>query len=135
MKDSIVSRTLRKLTGEWSVHTEDPVPGHELASHMHDSSIPSVGFFVMLSLAAVIATLGLIANSAPSIIGAMIIAPLMSPIMSFAFGAVAFDRVLVTRSLMTVIAGVTLVVALSFLITHLFGIQITGLSVPVVQHV
>ncbi len=46
--------------------------------------------------------------------------------MSFAFGAVAFDRVLVTRYIMTVIASVTLVVPLSFLITHLFGMQITG---------
>ena len=126
MKKSILSRAFHQLTGDWAVFVEDAVPGTELASNMHEASIPSVGYFFMLSLAAVIATLGLIANSAPSIIGAMIIAPLMSPIMSFAFGAVAFDRVLVTRSIMTVIAGVTLVVALSFLITHLFGMQITG---------
>ena len=126
MKKSILSRALNQLTGDWTVFVEDAVPGTELSSHMHEASIPSFGFFFMLSLAAVIATLGLIANSAPSIIGAMIVAPLMSPIMSFAFGAVAFDRVLVLRSIITVIAGVILVVALSFLITHLFGMRITG---------
>ncbi len=79
MKKSILSRALQQLTGDWAVFVEDAVPGTELSSHMHEASIPSFGFFFMLSLAAVIATLGLIANSAPSIIGAMIIAPLCPP--------------------------------------------------------
>lgn len=41
-------------------------------------------FFVLLLLAAVIATFGLISDSTASVIGAMIVAPLMGPIMATA---------------------------------------------------
>jgi uncharacterized hydrophobic protein (TIGR00271 family) len=93
---------------------------------MHQVSIPSFGFFFMLGLAAAIATFGLIANSAPAIIGAMIVAPLMAPIMSLSFGLVAFEIRLISRSIVTVIAGVILVVGLAYFITLLFGLRITG---------
>ncbi len=125
-KESMLSRVWRQLTGDWTVFVEETVPGAELAANMHQSSIPSLSFFFMLGLAVVIATLGLIGNSAPTIIGAMIVAPLMSPITSFSFGMVIFDRVLISRSLITVMAGVILVVAMAYLITLMFGMRITG---------
>ena len=104
----------------------DAVPAPELALQMHQASIPSFSFFLMLALATAIATFGLIANSAPSIIGAMIIAPLMSPIISFSYGLVSLEKGLISRSIVTVIAGVILVVVLAYLITLLVGMRITG---------
>jgi uncharacterized hydrophobic protein (TIGR00271 family) len=41
---------------------------------------PNLDFFVLISLSAIIAALGLIINSAAVVIGAMLVAPLMSPI-------------------------------------------------------
>ena len=113
MKDRFLARIWRKLTGGWTPYLEDAVPAPDLILQMNQASIPSFGFFFMLGLAAAIATFGLIANSAPAIIGAMIIAPLMAPIMSLSFGLVAFERRLVGRSILTLIAGVILVVMLA----------------------
>ena len=69
----------------------------------------------MLALAAAVATFGLIANSAPAIIGAMFIAPLMNPIMSLSYGLVAFKKGLIIRSILTVSAGVILGVLAYFI--------------------
>jgi uncharacterized hydrophobic protein (TIGR00271 family) len=96
---------------------------------MHQASVPSFGFFFMLALSAAIATLGLIANSAPAIIGAMIIAPLMSPIVSLSFGFVLLERVLILRSILTVTSGVVLVVFVGYISTSLIGLRITGSEV------
>ncbi|WP_371411064.1 hypothetical protein [Synechococcus sp. UW69] len=41
---------------------------------------------ILLISSAVIATLGLISNSTAVVIGAMIVAPLMDPVLSLAFG-------------------------------------------------
>ena len=105
---------------------EGALPATDLALQMQQGSVPSFGFFFMLGLAAAIATLGLIADSAPAIIGAMIIAPLMAPIVSLAYGLTAFEKGLARRSIVTVIAGTIFVVALAYLITLLFGLRITG---------
>ena len=119
-------RVLRRIFHGWTPFVEDAVSGEELTLVMQQASIPSFGFFFMLALAACIATLGLIANSAPAIIGAMIIAPLMAPIMSLAFGIVLFERPLIVRSILTVIAGVVLVVGFAYVSTLLIGLRVTG---------
>lgn len=63
-------------------------------------------FWTMLALSAVIAVAGLLADSTATVIGAMIIAPLSTPIMGMALGIVRTDRRLVLRSAGVVAAGV-----------------------------
>ncbi|MFN2134337.1 MAG: TIGR00341 family protein [Candidatus Promineifilaceae bacterium] len=57
---------------------------------------PNLDFFVLISLSAIIAALGLIVNSAAVVIGAMLVAPLMSPIvgsgLAMVLGNVRFLR-------------------------------------------
>jgi APA family basic amino acid/polyamine antiporter len=55
-----------------------------------------IDFFVMITLAATIATLGLLLNSAAVIIGGMLVAPLMSPIIGIAL-AIALGNVRLLR--------------------------------------
>ena len=75
-----------------------------------------INFTVLLALATVIATCGVIANSTASVIGAMIIAPLMTPIMGAA-AAVSMGRTLRLRqSLGLVAAGILGVIVLSALL-------------------
>lgn len=119
----------RRLTSDWAPYIEDPVPEEEVLTLMQQASIPSFGFFFMLALATAIATFGMLANSAPAIIGAMIIAPLMAPIMSLAFGVVDFDRRLIARSAVSVFSGVVLVVVFAYATTLLFGLRIAGSEV------
>lgn len=126
MKDWFLVRKWRQLISDWALYVEDAVPASDLSLQMHQASIPSFDFFFMLALAAAIATFGLIANSAPAIIGAMIIAPLMAPIMSLSYGLVAFEKRLIGWSIVSVIAGIILVVVLAYFTTLLFGLRITG---------
>ena len=69
-------------------------------------------FWAMLALSAVIATAGVIADSTATVIGAMIIAPLATPIMGVALSLVLRDRLLNRRSLRVVVLGLLLVVGI-----------------------
>ncbi|MEA3277056.1 MAG: DUF389 domain-containing protein, partial [Pseudomonadota bacterium] len=122
-------RKWRQLTDGWAPYVEEATPAPELSREMHQASIPSFGFFFMLALAATIATFGLIANSAPTIIGAMIVAPLMSPIISLSYGLVSFEPGLIRRSVITVISGVILAMGLAYVTTLLFGLRIAGAEI------
>ncbi len=119
-------KKLRHKFNDWRSQSEDALPAADLFQTMRQLSLPSFDFFLMLTLSVLIATFGLIADSAPAIIGAMIIAPLMSPIMSFSYGLVAVDVRLISRSALTVVLGVGLVVALAYGSTLLFGLRIVG---------
>jgi uncharacterized hydrophobic protein (TIGR00271 family) len=74
-------------------------------------------FFVLLLLATVIATYGVLSNSTATVIGAMIVAPLMGPIMATAAAVVMGATQRALRSLALVAAGVASVIALSILLT------------------
>ena len=115
-----------KVTAGWKPYIEDPIPLEDLDEIMVGASIPAFGYFFMLLLSAVIATFGLLSNSAPAIIGAMIIAPLMAPIISLAYGIDIFDWRLARRSFLTVIVGVLLVIVFSYLSTRVIGLRIAG---------
>jgi len=66
------------LFGEWRHLVEKPVGVEQVKKVVEKGSIPVFGFFFMLGASGIIATLGLLSNSAAVIIGAMIIAPLMN---------------------------------------------------------
>ena len=117
-----ILRFADSLSGHWALNLETKVPRVELYEKRIASSKPSLGFFVLLISSAVIATLGLISNSTAVVIGAMIVAPLMDPILSLAFGLAVSDGQLIRRSAVTVTLGVTAVVSTSAIISLLLGI-------------
>ena len=73
-------------------------------------------FWVLLVLAAVIATTGLVADSTATVIGAMIVAPLMTPILGTALAVVLADRPHLVRSIVLVVGGAAAVIAIAFVI-------------------
>lgn len=93
---------------------------------MWRGAVPSWNFYILLSLSGIIATLGLLANSAATIIGAMIVAPLMGPIIAIAYSIALGNQRLLKRSTFTLITGVFLTIATSFVITQLVGIRTFG---------
>ncbi|WP_420333769.1 DUF389 domain-containing protein [Roseibium sp.] len=117
--------TVRSRFFESKLHGELTSKG-DLADRMDRTSRATVPFFLMLSLSAVLATLGLIANSTATVIGAMIVAPLMSPIMSTAFGIATFDIRLVARALVTAVLGSCCVVAVGYCGVLLVGARVVG---------
>ena len=115
-----------RLTGEWRTMTEPRGAAEDVATAMKSASIPSMSFFFQLMLSIAIATFGLLANSAPAIIGAMIIAPLMTPIMGLSYGVIQLSWSQIARSLITVVLGVLVVVAISYMSSRFFDIRVTG---------
>ena len=83
-----------------------------------------VKFVVLIVLSSAIATYGLIADSVATVIGAMIVAPLMVPIVGTAFGVSTGDRGLTWRSVAMVALGVVLAVGLGWLLAIPFRVVI-----------
>lgn len=73
-------------------------------------------FFVLLLLATVIATFGVLSDSTATVIGAMIVAPLMGPIMAAAAAIVMGSAQRALRALALVAAGVAATILLSWLL-------------------
>ena len=88
--------------------------------HMQDSLLDEAeldyDYVVLIVGACLIATFGLLSNSAAVIIGAMLVAPLMLPIRSMAFGILEGDWELVRTGAKSLAVGTVLAVALSALI-------------------
>lgn len=77
-----------------------------------DTVSKRTGFLIMLSLAGMIAIAGVLTDSTATVIGAMIIAPLGTPILGIALGLVTGHLSLVIRSMLWVLSGVVIVVVL-----------------------
>lgn len=86
-----------------------------LLSYGKNSGAKYSAFWVLLLLAGVIATAGVVADSTATVIGAMIVAPLMTPILGTAFALVLADRNRMLRSLATVIGGALVVIIVGVL--------------------
>ncbi|MGB1621663.1 MAG: TIGR00341 family protein [Synechococcus sp.] len=114
---------LSQVSGHWTLNLESRVPRTELYEKRIASSKPSLGFFVLLISSGVIASLGLISNSTAVVIGAMIVAPLMDPILSLSFGIAVADGRLIRRSAVTVLLGVIGVILTSALISLCLGVS------------
>ena len=121
-----LTQACKSIVGSPNLIQESPVATDELEQMLELGAIPSFRFYFMLGLAAAIATLGLIANSSATIIGAMIIAPLMNPIVSLSYGLIKFKQQLLTKSALTILTGIFWVILVAFLITQLIGTRITG---------
>jgi uncharacterized hydrophobic protein (TIGR00271 family) len=85
-------------------------------------------FWVLLALAAVIASAGVVADSTATVIGAMIVAPLMTPILGIVVAIVIGSRSNLLRCVLLVVAGAALVVGLAYLMGVLVPIDVLAPS-------
>lgn len=75
---------------------------------LRENAKTSSSYMVLMVLSTLIATFGLFGNSSPVIIGAMILAPLMSPIISLSMGVLRQNESLIKESLKAVLTGMLL---------------------------
>ena len=85
-------------------------------------------FAVLLFLATVIATYGVLGDSTATVIGAMIIAPLMIPIMGTAAGLVMGDMGRAGRSFLKVVGGVAGVIFVAWFISTFLNTTIVSFT-------
>jgi uncharacterized hydrophobic protein (TIGR00271 family) len=89
---------------------------------------PDIDFYLMIGLSATISALGLLLNSAATIIGAMLVAPLMSAIVGLGLGVVQGDWRLLRTASGATFRGMVLAVVIGVLM-GLFGLLV-GLLDP-----
>lgn len=101
-----------------------------------ENSTPSFDYFYMVALSVAMATLGLLAGNASVIIGSMLIAPVLYPLLSFSLGLVMSDYSIMTRSLYTLLKSVALGIGMAMVMTFVFALgdapteQIIALTKP-----
>jgi len=85
------------------------------------SSTPSFDFFYLVGLSVMMATFGLLADSPSIVIGSMLIAPLLYPILGVALGLVMSNQEVLGRSTLTLGKALAIGLALSAGVTFFFG--------------
>ncbi len=118
-----LKRLWNQDNGDWHWLKEKATPIASLNRSIWRLSVPSFSFHFMLGLSTIIATLGLLANSAAVIIGAMIVAPLMGPIVGMAYSTAMGNRKLLRRSSFTVLKGILLTIGVSWLAASVIGLD------------
>ena len=73
-------------------------------------------YWLLLPLAAVIAAAGVVSDSTATVIGAMIVAPLMTPILGIVLAVVLVDSANLRRCVILLVAGAAAVVAIGWLV-------------------
>ncbi len=89
-----------------------------------------IRFGILLTLAAAISTYGLLSDSVAAVIGAMIVAPLMLPIMGLAFGISLGDRKAITNSLLVGLAGAATAVLVGYVLSLVMPSSFNPENVP-----
>lgn len=118
-------RTLAELTDDLDLSVGDTVSKRS-------------AFWTMLTLSAIIASAGVLSDSTATVIGAMIIAPLSTPIMSIALGVAKLEagaagragRFVLGGVVLVVLIGVTFALVLPSSFDLLGNSQITGRTSP-----
>lgn len=91
-----------------------------------DGSEPKISFYILVVLSTIIAAYGLVANSTAVVIGAMIVAPLMTPIIGIALSLVSNDSQLFRHAVIAEVVGVICSVGLGFLVGKFtYGVELS----------
>lgn len=105
-RDELVERSLpflpRATTEEFA----------DLFKVLRENAQLTSAYMVMMILSTLIASFGLFADSSPVIIGAMILAPIIAPIVSFSMGIVRYDVSMLKTGIKTILLGT--IVSLAF---------------------
>lgn len=88
----------------------------EVYKEVRRGARPDVDFFVMMGLSAIIAAFGLLQNSTAVIIGAMLVAPLFTPILALSLAIVQGDVRLLRLAVESTLKGIALAIGLAILL-------------------
>lgn len=98
----------------------------ELSWNAEKTAAANIDYLMMAIFAAGLATLGLVSNSVAVIIGAMLVAPLMTPLIAFATALSTMDIEIARRAFTTLAQGVLLALLISVVLGWIFPNQLTS---------
>ncbi|MFB6300363.1 MAG: TIGR00341 family protein [Halobacteriales archaeon] len=110
--ETVVSRRFDQLKERYSeeAETTDRISREEIRVRADDLAPNRLTYVVMTIVSAVIATAGVLLNSAAVVVGSMVIAPLIGPAMATSVGTVLQDRELFVRGTKLQIFGFLLTI-------------------------
>ncbi len=97
----------------------------EIVRDAHDNASPTLDYHALFLISTLLASLGLLLNSPAVVIGAMLVAPLMQPLMAYSVGMVTGRIPLMRRASVTVMVATLL----GLLLTILLGLLLPN-SIP-----
>lgn len=107
---------LRWLRGWWQKNYVSRINHDDVVQHVKSEGRLTSRYSFMVTMACAIAILGLLLSSPAVVIGAMLISPLMGPIMSLGFSLCLLDLRQLKKALEGLASGIALALAISFLI-------------------
>lgn len=111
--ETVVSTRIEALKKRYS---GTRISREELTARAENLAPETSTYLAFLILSTVIATGGLLLNSAATIIGAMVVAPLMGPAISASVGTVLDNRALASRGVKLQVGGLLLAIAVGALL-------------------
>jgi uncharacterized hydrophobic protein (TIGR00341 family) len=111
---------LRRIRGDHLFRDVDDKNREEVVENIIEASTPRKSFFAVVAVAAIVCTAGLLMDSVALIIGAMLIAPILSAILSISLGIVVRNFKLFYRSVLVVLKAVVLLFVSAFAISMFF---------------
>jgi uncharacterized hydrophobic protein (TIGR00341 family) len=129
--ETVISRRFDALEEEYaeeSEHGGDRISREELQAKADDLASGLRTYVLMTVISAVIATAGLLLDSPATVVGSMVIAPLIGPAMSAAIGTVVDDEGMFRRGVRMQVLGVAVAVAAAT--AFAFALRTLGLVPP-----
>ena len=110
---TVISRQFGELKEEYKQQeeSETKIAREELQSNAHNLVSGPETYLLMTVLSSIVATAGLLLGSAATVVGSMVIAPLIGPAMAASVGTVVDDHELFRRGVRLQISGVLVAVA------------------------
>jgi uncharacterized hydrophobic protein (TIGR00271 family) len=99
-------RSWEEKVRSWLNPTVTQFEGEELVRDAEESSFSSLDFLVLIIISAILSAFGLILNSNAVIIGAMLVAPLMTPLIALATGLVVGNIRIMRQSAVTLLQAI-----------------------------
>ncbi|WP_079480775.1 TIGR00341 family protein [Halobacillus salinus] len=93
---------------------------HELLNAVEKNSLISWNYSLLILLSAIVATVGFLKDSEAVVIGAMVIAPMIGPVIAIAFSSILGDYKMLGKSIVTSLYGIAIVLIISVLFGYFF---------------
>lgn len=118
MSDRTISKIII-LIREWLQGKVSEINHPAVIKDIYAEGEVSAGYFIILTFANLIALSGLITNSAPVIIGAMLISPLMGPILTFGFAFITGEKAIFNKALRKITLSIVLTIIIAMIASYM----------------
>lgn len=122
-RKEVVAKFGQVFGGVWQRNRGQETSSKERAVHqLIEESHIGRDYYFLLTISTLITTLGLLIGNPAVVIGGMLIAPLLSPILALGLGFITTNQESIIRSLLIIVQSVGTVIFLSFVTAFVLGV-------------